>query len=68
MPLYFFFDPTLEQLNVVLIDAAILHEAEKLLESCEHCNGEGAEIPFDAILRGRHATTTIVAILLFLED
>jgi hypothetical protein len=22
----------------------------KLIESCEHCNPEGAEIPFDAIL------------------
>jgi hypothetical protein len=50
MRLYFFFDPTLEQLNVVLIDAAILHEAEKLLESCEHCNLEDADIPFDVIL------------------
>jgi hypothetical protein len=34
----------------VLIDAAILHEAERLIESCEGCNPEGAEIPFDAIL------------------
>ena len=22
----------------------------RLIESCEHCNGEGAEIPFDAVL------------------
>jgi hypothetical protein len=35
---------------VVLIDAAILRKAEKLIESCEHCNEEGAEIPFDNIL------------------
>jgi hypothetical protein len=39
-----------EQQNVVLIDAAILHEAERLIESCEGCNIEGAEIPFDVIL------------------
>jgi hypothetical protein len=45
MPLYFFFDPTLEQLNVVLIDAAMLHEAEKLLESCEHCKGKEPRSP-----------------------
>src|SRR5262249_1971257 len=45
-----FFDPTPEQQNVVLINTATLHEAERLIESCEHCNPEGAEIPFDAIL------------------
>jgi hypothetical protein len=61
-------DPSPEQQTIVLVDAATLRKAEKLIESCEHCNGEGAEIPFDAVLRGRHATSTIVAILLFLED
>jgi hypothetical protein len=45
-----FFDPTPEQQNVVLIDAAILLKAERLIASCEHCNPEGAEIPFDVIL------------------
>ena len=45
-----FFDPTPEQQNVVLINAATLREAERLIESCEHCNPEGAEIPFDNIL------------------
>jgi hypothetical protein len=45
-----FFDPTPEQQNVVLIDSAILRRAEKLIESCEHSNSEGAEIPFDNIL------------------
>jgi len=44
------FDPTPEDQSVVLIDAATLHEAERLIESCEHCNPAGAEIPFDAIL------------------
>jgi hypothetical protein len=33
----------------VLIDAATLLKAEKLIESCKQCNPEGAEIPFDAI-------------------
>jgi hypothetical protein len=33
-----FFDPTPEQQNVVLIDAAILHRAERLIESCEGFN------------------------------
>src|SRR5262249_31837280 len=45
-----FFDPTPEQQNVVLINGATLHEAERLIESCEHCNPDAAEIPFDAIL------------------
>ena len=44
-----FFDPTPEQQNV-LIDAAMPHEAERLIESCEGCNPEGAEVPFDNIL------------------
>jgi hypothetical protein len=34
----------------MLIKTATLHEAERLIESCEHCNPEGAEIPFDNIL------------------
>ena len=45
-----FFDPTPEHQNVVLIDAATLDKAQRLIESCEHCNPEGAEIPFDNIL------------------
>jgi len=40
----------LKQQNVVLINVATLHEAERLIESCEQCNPEGAEIPFDNIL------------------
>jgi hypothetical protein len=49
-----FFDPTPEQQNVVLINAPILPMAERLIESCEHCNPAGAEIPFDHIL-DRHS-------------
>jgi hypothetical protein len=45
-----FFDPTPEQQNVVLVNTATLHEAERLIESCERCNPEGAEIPLDVIL------------------
>ena len=47
-----FFDPPPEQQNVVLLNAATLHTAERLLESCEGCNPEGAEIPFAAVLGG----------------
>jgi hypothetical protein len=36
--------------KVVLVDTATLRKAEKLIDSCEHCNDEGAEIPFDNIL------------------
>ena len=45
-----FFDPTPEQQNVTLIDAASLRKAERLIESCESCNPVGAELPFDNIL------------------
>ena len=41
-----FFDPTPE---IVLVDAATLHEAESFIESCEYCN-PAAGIPFDYIL------------------
>ena len=40
-----------ERKTSILVDAATL-QAEKLIETCEHCNEEGAEIPFDAILAG----------------
>jgi len=45
-----FFDPTPEQQNVVLVRAAMLRQAESMIESCEHCNARDAEIPFDNIL------------------
>ena len=45
-----FFDPTPEKQIVVLMHRAMLRNAEKLIESCEHCNPENAEIPFDNIL------------------
>jgi len=46
MPEFFdFFDPTPEEQDVVLVNAATLREVEKLIESCEGCNREGAEIP-----------------------
>jgi uncharacterized protein with PIN domain len=45
-----FFAPTPEEQIVVLVDAATLRQAERLIESCEHCNEESAEIPFDNIL------------------
>ena len=31
------------------MNAAKIRETEKLIESCEHCNPEGAEIPFNAV-------------------
>lgn len=45
-----FFDPTPEQQDVILVDAATLHEAEKLIESCEACNREDTHFPFDNVL------------------
>jgi hypothetical protein len=45
-----FFDPTPEQQVIVLVESATLRRAEQLIQSCEHCNDEGAQIPFDNIL------------------
>jgi hypothetical protein len=44
-----FFDPTPEEQNVVLIDAATLQKAQRMIAGCEACS-EDAEIPFDNIL------------------
>ena len=44
-----FFDPSTKEQIIVLIDAAILREAAKLITSCEYCNPD-VEIPFDWIL------------------
>jgi hypothetical protein len=44
-----FFDPTPEEQNIVLVAKTIVHRAQQLIESCEHCNPD-AEIPFDWIL------------------
>src|SRR5215469_15533285 len=45
-----FFDPEIERQIIMLVEAAVLPKAERLIESCEHCNEEGAEIPFDNML------------------
>jgi hypothetical protein len=34
----------------VLVDSRKLRQAEHLIESCEHCNEDEAQIPFDWIL------------------
>src|SRR5215468_10181463 len=45
-----FFDPPPDEQVVVLVESATLRQAERLIESCEHCNEEDAQIPFDNIL------------------
>jgi hypothetical protein len=44
-----FFDPTPEQQHVVLIDAATLQKAQRMITGCETCS-EDAELPFENIL------------------
>jgi hypothetical protein len=44
-----FFDPTPEQQNVVLIDAATPQKAQRMNAGCEACS-ETAQMPFDYIL------------------
>jgi hypothetical protein len=56
-----FFDRSPEEQKVVLIDSPTLREAERLIESCEHCHPEDAEIPFDWVLdkvTGRNGANT----------
>src|SRR5215475_13299194 len=45
-----FLDQTLRQLVAVRINAATVCKAEALIRTCEHCNEEGTEFPFAAIL------------------
>src|SRR5262245_33790634 len=45
-----FFDPQQNNKTWFSSIAQPLHEAERLIASCEHCNLDGAEIPFDAVL------------------
>jgi len=45
-----FFDPQQNNKTWFSSIAQPLHEAERLIASCEHCNLDGAEIPFDNIL------------------
>ena len=44
------FDPSPEEQIVVLVERSTIHKAEQMIESCEACNPDGAEIPFDWIL------------------
>jgi hypothetical protein len=36
--------------ELVTVDAGVIRRAEKLIDSCEHCRPDDAEIPFDWIL------------------
>jgi hypothetical protein len=45
-----FFDPSPEEQNIVVVAMATLRKAERFIESCEHCNPDGAEFSFDQIL------------------
>jgi len=44
-------------IELVTVDADVIRRTEKEIESCEHCDPDDAEIPFDWILRdvtGKH--------------
>jgi hypothetical protein len=45
-----FFDPSPERQIVVLVGVPTLRDAERLIESCEACSPEDAQIPFDNVL------------------
>jgi hypothetical protein len=37
-------------IKLITVDAKAIRTAEKLIESCEHCHCDDAEIPFDWVL------------------
>jgi hypothetical protein len=45
-----FFDQTPGKQVVVLIEREVIGNAEGFIESCEHCNPQGADLPFVVIL------------------
>lgn len=45
-----FFDPTWEHTNIVLVSATTVRKAEHRFLSCEACNPEDAQFPFDNVL------------------
>ena len=60
-----FYDPTPEEQIIVLVDSRTLRQAEHLIESCEHCNEDKAQIPFGWILdRVLGADSTVTDYLL----
>jgi hypothetical protein len=38
-----------ERQNIIIIGTATLDQAQQLVESCEHCDSTGAEVPFQPI-------------------
>jgi hypothetical protein len=45
-----FFDPSPDGQVLVFVRRSTILKAERLIQGCEQCNPEGAEIPFDNIL------------------
>jgi hypothetical protein len=45
-----FYDLPPEERIIVLVDSRTLRQVEHLIESCERCNEDEAQIPFDWIL------------------
>jgi hypothetical protein len=46
-------------IRLVTVDAEVVRQAEREIESCEHCHPDNAEIPFDWLLAevtGKHGT------------
>jgi len=45
-----FFDPTPEETVIVFVERETVRDAERFIKSCEHCNQDDAEWPFNVIL------------------
>jgi hypothetical protein len=53
-------------IDVAPVDADVIRRAEKLIDGCEHCHEDDADVPFDWILdrvTGRSGATTTDSIL-----
>ena len=45
-----FFDPTPEETVIVFVERETVRDAERFIKSCEHCNPDDAEWPFNVVL------------------
>jgi hypothetical protein len=56
-----FFDPTTDELQLIAVSRPTMESAMQMISSCEHCQFEDSQIPFDWVLdrvTGRSGATT----------
>jgi hypothetical protein len=56
-----FFDPPADEFQLIMVGGATIDAAMQIVQSCENCQPDDAQIPFDWILdkvTGRSGSTT----------